>query len=250
MVASPNFGFLATHDPQLVQLGALAERYFSDDPNTCLIKLRQFGELLAQLTPAKVRLYVSDERQVDLLRRLQDKGVVQGKVYRLFDELRREGNDATHTLTSDQRTALSNLKYARSLGIWFHRVFTKNPDFHPGPFVPPANPAVETEALKQELKQLRSELNLHEGRAAVVLPDNVLFEDEQGRNVRADLMDKCNLHTILRLPTGIFYAQGVKTNVLFFQRGKTDKGNTKQVWIYDMRTNRTTCKMGHDAKFC
>ena len=75
------------------------------------------------------------------------------------------------------------------------------------------------------------------GRAAVVLPDNVLFEDNQGRLIRADLMDKCNLHTILRLPTGIFYAQGVKTNVLFFQRGITEKGNTKQVWIYDMRTN-------------
>ncbi len=78
---------------------------------------------------------------------------------------------------------------------------------------------------------------LPEGRAAVVLPDNVLFEDGQGRSIRADLMDKSNLHTILRLPTGIFYAQGVKTNVLFFQRGKTDKGNTRQVWIYDMRTN-------------
>ncbi|UBF30511.1 type I restriction-modification system subunit M (plasmid) [Kovacikia minuta CCNUW1] len=75
------------------------------------------------------------------------------------------------------------------------------------------------------------------GRAAVVLPDNVLFEDGQGRSIRADLMDKCNLHTILRLPTGIFYAQGVKTNVLFFQRGTTEKGNTKAVWIYDMRTN-------------
>ncbi|KJH69647.1 class I SAM-dependent DNA methyltransferase [Aliterella atlantica] len=75
------------------------------------------------------------------------------------------------------------------------------------------------------------------GRAAVVLPDNVLFEDGQGRQIRSDLMDKCNLHTILRLPTGIFYAQGVKTNVLFFQRGLTEKGNTKQVWIYDMRTN-------------
>lgn len=50
-------------------------------------------------------------------------------------------------------------------------------------------------------------------------------------------MDKCNLHTILRLPTGIFYAQGVKTNVLFFTRGTTDKSNTKEVWIYDMRTN-------------
>lgn len=75
------------------------------------------------------------------------------------------------------------------------------------------------------------------GRAAVVLPDNVLFEDGQGRSIRADLMDKCSLHTILRLPTGIFYAQGVKTNVLFFQRDKTEKGNTKAVWIYDMRTN-------------
>jgi type I restriction enzyme M protein len=50
-------------------------------------------------------------------------------------------------------------------------------------------------------------------------------------------MDKCNLHTILRLPTGIFYAQGVKTNVLFFTRGKNDKGNTQEVWFYDLRTN-------------
>lgn len=75
------------------------------------------------------------------------------------------------------------------------------------------------------------------GRAAVVLPDNVLFADGDGANIRADLMDKCNLHTILRLPTGIFYAQGVKTNVLFFTRGKTEKNNTKEVWIYDMRTN-------------
>jgi len=50
-------------------------------------------------------------------------------------------------------------------------------------------------------------------------------------------MDKCNLHNILRLPTGIFYAQGVKTNVLFFTRGKKDKANTKEVWVYDLRTN-------------
>lgn len=75
------------------------------------------------------------------------------------------------------------------------------------------------------------------GRAAVELPDNALFEDRQGKLIRADLMAKCNLHTILRLPIGIFYAQGVKTNVLFFQRGRTDTGNTQQVWIYDMRTN-------------
>ncbi|NGZ74094.1 class I SAM-dependent DNA methyltransferase [Saccharibacillus alkalitolerans] len=74
-------------------------------------------------------------------------------------------------------------------------------------------------------------------RAAVVLPDNVLFEGGVGAQIRRDLMDKCNLHTILRLPTGIFYAQGVKTNVLFFTREQSDIGNTKEVWVYDMRTN-------------
>jgi Type I restriction-modification system methyltransferase subunit len=74
-------------------------------------------------------------------------------------------------------------------------------------------------------------------RAAVVVPDNVLFADGDGAKIRADLMDKCNLHTILRLPTGIFYSQGVKTNVLFFTRGTTEQGNTKELWFYDLRTN-------------
>lgn len=74
-------------------------------------------------------------------------------------------------------------------------------------------------------------------RAAVVLPDNVLFADNDGKSIRADLMDKCSLHTVLRLPTGIFYAQGVKTNVLFFTRETTEKNSTKEVWFYDLRTN-------------
>jgi type I restriction enzyme M protein len=93
------------------------------------------------------------------------------------------------------------------------------------------------------------------GRAAVVVPDNVLFEENVGAEIRADLMDKCDLHTILRLPTGIFYAQGVKTNVLFFSRGEKDKGNTKAVWIYDMRTDapafgkRTPFTREHFADF-
>jgi type I restriction enzyme M protein len=75
------------------------------------------------------------------------------------------------------------------------------------------------------------------GRVGMVVPDNVLFEDNTGRRLRTWLMELCNLHTILRLPTGIFYAQGVKTNVLFFQRGKSDKANTKAVWVYDLRAN-------------
>lgn len=73
------------------------------------------------------------------------------------------------------------------------------------------------------------------GRAAIVVPDNVLFEDGRGRELRRMMMDWCDLHTILRLPTGIFYAQGVKTNVLFLTRGKTESGNTKSIWIYDLR---------------
>ena len=94
-----------------------------------------------------------------------------------------------------------------------------------------------------------------DGRAAVVLPDNVLFESSLGKQIRADLMDKCNLHTILRLPTGIFYAQGVNTNVLFFTRGEQDEGNTQEVWVYDLRTDmptfgrRTQLSRDHFAEF-
>ncbi|MCA6243610.1 MAG: N-6 DNA methylase [Phenylobacterium sp.] len=74
------------------------------------------------------------------------------------------------------------------------------------------------------------------GRAAVVVPDNVLFEDNMGRELRTWLMDLCDLHTILRLPTGIFYAPGVKTNVMFFTKRAEDRiAATKAVWIYDLR---------------
>lgn len=71
------------------------------------------------------------------------------------------------------------------------------------------------------------------GRAAVILPDNVLFEPGVGRRVRNDLLSSCDLRLILRLPQGIFYAQGVNTNVLFFETGRP----TDEVWFYDMRTN-------------
>lgn len=84
--------------------------------------------------------------------------------------------------------------------------------------------------------------------AAVVLPDNVLFADGDGQAIRRDLMEKCDLHTILRLPTGIFYAQGVKTNVLFFTSGTSDQGNTKEVWFYDLRTNMPSFGKTHPLK--
>jgi len=89
-----NFGFLEAHDEQLVRLGMLAERYFPDDPNTSLLKLRQVAELLAQLVATKVGVYASrEEAQYDLLRRLQDQVILPREVAQLFGE---EAIDAAH----------------------------------------------------------------------------------------------------------------------------------------------------------
>ena len=88
------------------------------------------------------------------------------------------------------------------------------------------------------VQHIKTLLKAH-GRAAVVLPDNVLFEGGAGQKIREDLLKTCDVHTLLRLPTGIFYAQGVKANVLFFDRMPgSDKPWTKELWIYDFRTNQ------------
>ncbi len=77
------------------------------------------------------------------------------------------------------------------------------------------------------------------GRAAVVLPDNVLFEGGAGETIRRKLLHECDVHTLLRLPTGLFYAQGVKANVLFFDKKPASVMPwTKTLWIYDLRTNK------------
>jgi type I restriction enzyme M protein len=87
------------------------------------------------------------------------------------------------------------------------------------------------------VQHVKSLLEVH-GRAAVVVPDNVLFEGGAGETVRRKLLAECDVHTLLRLPTGIFYAQGVKANVLFFDRKPgAEKPWTQAVWVYDLRTN-------------
>ncbi len=76
------------------------------------------------------------------------------------------------------------------------------------------------------------------GEAAIVVPDNVLFEGGAGETIRRKLLDDCDVHTLLRLPTGVFYAQGVKANVLFFDKKPASEKNwTEKLWIYDLRTN-------------
>jgi type I restriction enzyme M protein len=88
------------------------------------------------------------------------------------------------------------------------------------------------------LQHVKSLLRIH-GRAAIVVPDNVLFEGGAGETIRRKLLHECDVHTLVRLPTGIFYAQGVKANVLFFDRKPASETPwTKTLWIYDFRTNQ------------
>ena len=111
MAVSPNFAFLGVYDTQLVKTGTLAEKYFKDDPNTCLIKLRQFGELLARLIAANVGLYTNlDESQLDLLWRLQSENLLPGDVKNLFHQLRKSGNDAVHQLRGNHGVGLKSFE--------------------------------------------------------------------------------------------------------------------------------------------
>lgn len=156
-----NFAHLQQHDEQLVRLGMLAERYFPDDPNTALLKLRQLAELLAQLVAAKVGIYTSsDEAQYGLLRRLQDQGILPREIAQLFGEVRRAGNAASHAVVGDHRTALAILRITWQLGVWFHRTFAK-PGFKSGPFVPPQPPKNESDELRAELAALSQALADH-----------------------------------------------------------------------------------------
>lgn len=187
MPVSPNFAFLNSHDSQLVRLGTMAERYFKEDPVTCLMKLRQFGELLAQLVAAKVGLYAdAEEPQIRLLNRLSYNNLLPGEVERLFHELRMAGNNATHQRRGDHRIALSSLKYARQLGIWFHRTFTADKNFNPGAFIPPPEPSQETEVLKQELERLR--LLAQENRSFAELAQAKASQEEELRQITEQLL--------------------------------------------------------------
>jgi type I restriction enzyme R subunit len=153
-----NFAHLQLHDEQLLRLGMLAERYFSEDPNTCLLKLRQLSEVLAQLVASNVGILDRPEDgQYELLSRLRDHGILPYEIHQLFGEVRRTGNSANHALVGDHRTALAMLKIVWQIGVWFHRTF-KDANFKSGPFIPPQPPANETQELRTELETLANEL--------------------------------------------------------------------------------------------
>lgn len=150
-----NFDMLLAYEKQLWRLGALAERYFAEDPNTSLLKLRQFSELLAQSLAARTGLYSNpEESQYELIRRLQGEGVLPKEVKQVLDQIRVMGNAANHALQGDHAAALSTLKLCWQLSLWFHRTF-KDTAYRSGPFVPPQEPDDESSGLRAELSELR-----------------------------------------------------------------------------------------------
>ena len=159
-----NFDMLRSYEAQLWRLGALAERYFAEDPNTSLLKLRQFAELLAQSLAARGGLYASpEESQYDLIRRLQGEGLLPREIRQVFDQIRVTGNAANHALEGDHAKALAALKLSWQLSLWFHRTF-KQPDYRSGPFLPPAPPVDESAELLNELTALRQAVAAHQAK--------------------------------------------------------------------------------------
>jgi tetratricopeptide (TPR) repeat protein len=135
---SPNFAFLQNYEPHLADLATLAEKYYADDPVTCLMKLRQFGEFFAQSVAKNVELtLLLDETQLDLLNRLHHTGYLPDEVHHRLQELRRIGNQAAHDARGEHRTALKHLKFAWELSIWYCSQFWSNTFVAPSSFVPP-----------------------------------------------------------------------------------------------------------------
>lgn len=169
-----NFAFLAEHDPLLLRLCVSAERNYHDDPNTTVIKLRQFGEAVVRHLAAVFNITATPEQtQADLLRMLQVRRVLDRNVVELLHYLRREGNQAAHEFETTPQQAKSALKIARELALWFHRALGKGDGKAEkvGPFVEPARADHES-----RLARLSTEL---ESKAEEARAANQLAEAER-----------------------------------------------------------------------
>lgn len=157
---SANFNHLRALSPELYRLGVLAERFFSEDANTSLIKSRQFGEYMVKEIAALSGVYDPSSRETtnDLLRRLSAQQVLPREVADVFHAVRRSGNAATHDLAGSPAEALAALKFCRSLGVWYRRTYGKEPDFKPGPFVPPRTSPEVDDATRAEIAGLRRQV--------------------------------------------------------------------------------------------
>ncbi len=138
---SPNFQFLGRKNTMLISIAGYAESYVFTDPNAAMFKLRQFAELIARKTANEVGISTDTEtRLLDLINDLQSRGYLTPEIRQVFHTLRKSGNVAAHEFHGDRREALSLLKFARRLAIWFHKTFN-NKHFKAPQFIPPQDPA-------------------------------------------------------------------------------------------------------------
>lgn len=165
---SVNFDHLKEISPELHRLGTLAERFFAEDANTSLIKSRQFGEYMVKEIAALSGAYDPAARDTthDLIRRLATQQVLPREVADIFHAVRKSGNEATHSLGGSPREALAALKFCRALGVWYRRAYGRDPNFSPGPFVPPRSSAETDQATQAELAALRAQVLEAEARLA------------------------------------------------------------------------------------
>ena len=165
---SANFGHLKEISPELHRLGTLAERFFSEDANTSLIKSRQFGEYMVKEIAALSGVYDPTARETtnDLLRRLATQQILPREVADIFHAIRKSGNEAAHSLANSPSEALSALKFCRALGVWYRRTYGRDPNFKPGPFVPPRASEEVDQATQAELAALRAQVREAEEKLA------------------------------------------------------------------------------------
>ena len=164
---SPNFAFLLAHDDRLVTLGSLAERYFHDDPSMTTVRLRQFAELMAKLIAARHAAYQDERESCDeRLRRLSYDRLIPREIADIFHALRKTGKAAVHEAGDDHAIALTALKFAWSLSIWFHRTYGRAANFVPGEFIPPPD-AVQENLQRDASDRAALELRVRESEATI-----------------------------------------------------------------------------------
>ncbi len=157
---SANFAFLEEYDPLFVQITTTAEQVFASDPNTTLMKLRQFGEVLAQNIAVRLNISLEDNpSQQELLYRLDRELQLDPAIRQLFHTLRIEGNKATHQFQTKHREAMDALRIARALAIWFHQTFgNAGSGFNPGPFTAPHDPSTQLTQSQLAIEKLKQTL--------------------------------------------------------------------------------------------
>lgn len=158
---SSNFAFLTKLHPLWAELGSVAERVFPIDPRSCVVKMRLLAEDMAQDMAIQVGIQPSAfDSQLALVRELENRLRLDAKVRDMLHLLRKRGNEAAHQADAPIgfTEGLEVLKIGRELALWYHRTFDNQPDYRPGPFIPPDNPSRKLSELQKQVQDLDQQL--------------------------------------------------------------------------------------------